>query len=272
MTSHVHPDRVKHFARTSQPTSGVTISSLPIVTVPTTHSLSPGNLNTVTYKPIRTVDSVCDGLEDETQSTVLCPPRWIGNFAVSRVNADPFKISDKNVLLDCHDTDDDSAEKASFPGGLYPLSMVMSQEMYALQVGDTFKLSLFVLAQRTADETALLRSQVQHQYGQWGELIEIRRIAHPVKNSNMNVRHHDDTNSTDQVANADGNHNDHQDSHDQVINALVHLIFSFGGHTCSLLIDETPELNIFQSYPPHVYLAMNIDDFRSKLARLQKMS
>jgi len=187
-------------------------------------------------------------------------PAWSGHFSVARVNGDPFKISDRNLMLDCNmetsssrvppstkatsSTGSAAATAASAAGssisggsGLYPLSFVMSQEMYALRETDRFTLSLFVLPHRTAEETDWLRHQVPHQYGQWGELVDVRRIA----------------SSTGTVI-------------------QVHLVLSFGGNTCSLLIEETPELAAFLSYPPNVYLALDIVDFKTKLARLQKMS
>jgi hypothetical protein len=160
---------------------------------------------------------------------------WTGRYRVAEVDAPPFKINDNNQLLDC-DPVDAAAVLSGEALSTHPLSLTMDKSLYALRAGDTFRLSLYIRPTRVREESEMLRKSIAHQYGNWGEPIDVRRL---------------------EVGDAkDG---------------VFHMILSFGGLKLSMEVPDTPACAIFAQYPRNIYMAMDIDDSQLKLRRLQKM-
>lgn len=248
MSGTIHPDRQAHFQ--SQPSVKHTATW-----VPRKLPLPPqqkGHLDVV-KKPVSYIASNLS-LPPSPEAERPRPAHvvWEQTYQVSAVNSSGFKISDKNLRLDCdilqavgeqqthmvppspslmHVADTVksvvSDESSSI---LHPLSLVMSQEMYALGVGDSFDLRLFICENCTELETAWCRTAWTHQYAQWGQLVTVNTL----------------------------------------VDGSMHVVISFGGQTMSLHASDK-RLQVFASYPPFVYLAMNIHDYRSKLMRSQML-
>jgi hypothetical protein len=215
--NHVHPSR-----RGQVPSAPPVPASLPLPpppAIPTAAAAAAAAAVAVASAPVEPVTAA-----------------WTGRYRVAEVDAPPFKINDNNQLLDCDPVDPVATVLPGEGVSKHALSLTMDKLLYALRAGDTFRVSLFIRPTRVREESEMLRKAIPHQYGNWGEPIDVRRLE--VGAASVGV---------------------------------FHMILSFGGLKLNLEVPDTPACAVFAEYPRNIYLAMDIDDPHLKLRRLQKM-